>query len=106
MIIGMNSKLIPAHSLTDARAIGATVVAAVDAIRITARKLLRTARAIFSVTRRHVPAWMGAVLTVCLLIPGPLDELLVLVVIGVMAAFKPAMRADFARTIPQAWTAA
>jgi hypothetical protein len=46
---------------------------------------------------------MGAVLTICLLIPGPMDELLV---IAGMAACKPAMRADFAQTVPQAWAAA
>jgi hypothetical protein len=41
-----------------------------------------------------------------LLIPGPVDELLVLVLIARIAAFKPAMRADFAQTVPQAWAAA
>jgi integrase len=40
--------------------------------------------AILTVTRRHFPAWMGAVLTICLLIPGPVDEL----AIAGMAAFK------------------
>jgi hypothetical protein len=34
------------------------------------------------------------------------DELLVLLAIAGMAAFKPAMRADFAQTVPQAWAAA
>jgi hypothetical protein len=53
-----------------------------------------------------VPAWIGGLLKVCLLIPGPVDELLVLVLIAGMAAFKPAMRADFAQTVPQAWAAA
>ena len=52
-----------------------------------------------------MPAWIGGLLTVCLLIPGPVDELLVLLLIAGIAAFKPAMRADFAVTIPQAWKA-
>jgi hypothetical protein len=34
------------------------------------------------------------------------DELLVLVLIAGIAAFKPQMRADFAQTVPQAWAAA
>lgn len=69
----------------------------------TGRKALRTARAIFTVTRRHVPAWLGAVLTVCLFIPGPLDELLILLVIACMVGFKPVMRADLTHAVAQAW---
>jgi hypothetical protein len=83
-------------------AIGNTVAATVDATR----KLIRTAGAILTVTRLHVPAWMGAVLTICLLIPGPVDELLVLLAIAGMAAFKPTKRADFAQTVLQARAAA
>jgi hypothetical protein len=103
---GINSKLLAPALSTGIDAIGNTVAATVDATCATARKLIRTAGAILTVTRRHVPAWIGGLLTICLLIPGPVDELLVLLVIAAMAAFKPAMRADFARTIPQAWTGA
>lgn len=102
----MNSKLLPAPPLAGADALGAAVIAAVDAIRTTTRKFIRTAHAILTVTRRHVPAWIGGLLTVCLLIPGPVDELLVLLLIAVIAAFKPQMRADFAQTIPTTWKAA
>jgi len=70
-------------------AVVAAIAVAATAIRTATRKLLRTASAIVTVTKRHVPAWLGAVLTICLLIPGPVDELLVLLVIGAMAAFKP-----------------
>ena len=64
-------------------------------------------------TQAKAPAWalavvcllMAGVLTVCLFIPGPADELLVLLVIAAMAAFKPDMRADFARAVPAAWKA-
>jgi hypothetical protein len=102
----MNSKLIPALPVTLVGALGAAVIAAVDAIRTAGRKLIRTAHAMFAVTRRHVPAWVGVVLTVALLIPGPVDELLVLVLIAGFAAFKPEMRADFAQAIPTTWKAA
>jgi len=78
-------------------------VAVIAALRIAAVRIIRVARAIFAVTRRHVPAWIGAVLTVCLFIPGPLDEILVLLVIGVMVAFKPVMRADLVGSVHQAW---
>lgn len=91
---------------TTRTAVVAAIAVAATAIRTATRKLLRAAGAIVTVTKRHVPAWLGAVLTICLLIPGPVDELLVLLVIGAMAAFKPAMRADFAQTVPQAWAAA
>ena len=102
----MNSKLLTPALSTGSDAFGAAVATTVDAITTTARRLLRTAHAILAVTRRHVPAWIGGLLTVCLLIPGPVDELLVLVLIAGIAAFKPAMRADFAQTVPQAWAAA
>lgn len=80
----------------------AAVIAA-KAIATTTRQLIRAGHATITVTRRHVPKWVGALLTVALLIPGPIDELLVLLLIAGIAAFKPAMRADFARTVPQAW---
>jgi len=102
----MSSKLLAPALSTGIDPIGNAVAATVDATCTIARKLLRTAGAILTVTRRHVPAWMGAVLTICLLIPGPVDELLVLLAVAGMAAFKPAMRADFAQTVPQAWAAA
>lgn len=68
-----------------------------------ARKSFRTVRAIIVLTKRHVPAWLGAVLTVCLFIPGPLDEFLVLLVIAGMVGFKPVMRSDLASGIREAW---
>jgi hypothetical protein len=67
------------------------------------RRVLRVARAVFAVTKRHVPKWMAGVLTVCLFIPGPLDEFLVLIVIAGMVGFKPAMRSALVSGIKQAW---
>jgi hypothetical protein len=84
-------------------AIGNAIEATAEAIATTTRRLIRTGHVTITVTRRHVPAWIAGLLTICLIIPGPVDELLVLLVIAGMAAFKPAMRADFADVIPQAW---
>lgn len=72
---------------------------AFDSIRRTCRVL----HAVLTVTKRHVPKWIAGLLTVCLFIPGPLDEILVLIVIGVMVGFKPAMRRDLAAGIKNAW---
>jgi hypothetical protein len=60
--------------------------------------IVRLAR-VFHAARRHTPKWLGALITIALLIPGPQDELLVLVILAVWAAFKPAMRRD----IREAW---
>lgn len=72
-------------------------------LRFNAARLGRTAHAIFTVTRRHVPRWVGVVLTACLFIPGPLDELLVLIAIGVLVAVKPVMRRDLILSVAAAW---
>ena len=68
-----------------------------------ARRTWRVLHALLTVTKRHIPKWLAGVLTVCLFIPGPLDELLVLLVIAGMVGFKPAMRADLASGIKQVW---
>lgn len=65
----------------------------------------RVLHAVLTVTKRHVPKWVAGLLTVCLFIPGPLDEVLVLLVIGVMVGFKPVMRRDLASGIKSAWNA-
>lgn len=84
-------------ALDYARIIGA-------AIASNTRRVLRTLHAIIRMTRRHVPKWVAALLTVALLIPGPQDELIVLLVIAGFAAFKPDMRRDIATATREAWT--
>jgi hypothetical protein len=59
----------------------------------------RVTHALIATTRQHVPKWVGVILTVCLFIPGPLDEFLVLILIGVMVAVKPVMRRDLANAV-------
>jgi hypothetical protein len=67
------------------------------------RRTWRVMHSILVVTRRHVPRWVSVLLGVCLFIPGPLDELLVLLVIAGLVGFKPVMRADLASGIKSAW---
>lgn len=67
------------------------------------RRVARTLHAVIAITRRHVPAWLGAALTLALIIPGPIDELLVLIVIAGFAAAKPLMRAELRAGAVTAW---
>lgn len=72
-------------------------------LRCQAMRLHRVMKGVIGVTRRHLPKWMVALVTIALLIPGPQDELLVLVILAGFAAFKPAMRQDIRVTTRQAW---
>jgi hypothetical protein len=67
------------------------------------RRLIRALHAAITITRRHVPAWLGVALAIALAIPGPIDELIVLIVVAGFAAAKPAMRAELRAGIPAAW---
>jgi len=44
-----------------------------------------------------MPKWLGVVIGIALLIPGPQDELLVVLIIAAWAIFKPAMRSDMGK---------
>jgi hypothetical protein len=59
---------------------------------ITTRRLMRAARA-------AMPAWLLAVFGVCLIIPGPFDEMGMLVVLAVLVAVQPVR----ARRAASAW---
>jgi hypothetical protein len=79
--------------------------AALAVVRFT-RRVWRTLHAVITITRRHVPAWLGVALAVALAIPGPVDELIVLIVVAGFAAAKPVMRAELRAGIPAAWRSA
>lgn len=81
---------------------GALITAALAVVDVT-RRSLRTLRVLITITRKHVPAWLGAALAVALAIPGPIDELLVLAVIAGFAACKPVMRAELRAGALTAW---
>lgn len=46
------------------------------------------------VVRRHSPRWLAVLIGIALLIPGPQDEALVALIVLVMIAVKPALRAE------------
>lgn len=73
-----------------ARAAAATIAAAKRAWRIM--------MAVMDVAKRHIP-WLAVVFTACLIIPGPFDEIGALIIVGIYAVFKPAMRAELAIAI-------
>lgn len=80
-------------------------LAALAAVIVGPRRLGRVLHAVIGVARRHAPRWLVIVLNVALAIPGPVDELIVLAIIGVLIAAKPMMRADAVTSIRAAWAA-
>lgn len=68
------------------------------------RRIGRVLQAVFGVTRRHAPRWIVALLAVALAIPGPVDELIVLVIIGALVAIQPVLRAAMVTAVSAAWT--
>ena len=46
------------------------------------RRMWRVTTAVWRFARSHSPKWLLPVLAVCLWIPGPFDELLVLVIVA------------------------
>lgn len=90
--------------MTTAQDVKAGAIVAYNSVQAAVKRIVRTLKAIYTVTKKHVPAWIGAILTVCLFIPGPLDEFLVLLVIAGMIGFKPVMRRELFAAIRGAWT--
>jgi hypothetical protein len=82
------------------------VLAALCALGVLAMVTRRTRRVAFATMRyakRYAPRWLAPAMVVCAFIPGPLDELLVIV-----AALLPILRSHhnrvtFARYIHTAW---
>ena len=66
-------------------------------------RLLRAARAVLAFTVRHAPKWLLPVLAACLLIPGPLDELLVLAAILVPVLRSADARRELTTSVAAAW---
>ena len=68
--------------------------------------LRRTWRVASAVTRfavRHSPKWLVPVLAVCLAIPGPVDELVVLAFILAPVLRSRENRAELAASVRAAW---
>jgi hypothetical protein len=69
----------------------------------TARRLVAVLHAVLSVTRSHGPRWLIVVAGIALAIPGPIDELIVVVLIGVTIWRRPVMRAAMIAAVRAAW---
>ena len=65
----------------------------------------RVVLAVWRFAKGHVPRWLLPVLGVCLLIPGPLDEVLVLAVIAVPVLRSREARSELAAAVTSAWRA-
>jgi hypothetical protein len=63
----------------------------------------RVTKAVWGVARSHSPRWLLPVLAVCLAIPGPLDELLVVAVVLVPVLRSREARAELGGAVRGAW---
>lgn len=75
------------------------------AVRQAARRTGRTIKAAWHAARPHLPRWMVAAFLLCLAVPGPFDELAMMLMIAGMVACKPAMRREMSAAIRSAWSA-
>jgi hypothetical protein len=80
-------------------------LAGVALVAVGPRRGLRVAGAAIAVTREHAPRWLAVVLSVALAIPGPVDELIVLMIVAFVAWRRPVMRAAMVDAVRVAWSA-
>lgn len=66
----------------------------------------RVIRAVWAFARKRCPKWLVPVMAVCLVIPGPVDELLVLAVVAYPVLRSAQARRELAGMIRQAWSGA
>ena len=65
------------------------------------RKVTRTAKALSKLAAKRMPRWAAVLVAVCLAIPGPLDELVVMPVLAVYLLAR--YRAEFATVARSTW---
>ena len=79
------------------------IVCALAAIACMFRRTRRVLAATLRFTRLHAPRWLVPVIAVCLAIPGPIDEMIV-VTIGLAVILRTHRnRHTFARYLRVAW---
>lgn len=66
------------------------------------RRVVRTAKALCKLTMRRAPKWAAGVVAVALVIPGPLDELVIFPVLALWVGLRN--RAEFASVAREAWS--
>ena len=67
------------------------------------RRVGRVTRALWRFARAHTPKWLVPVLAVCLVIPGPFDELAVLAVVLVPVLRSRQVRQELGASVKAAW---
>lgn len=68
----------------------------------TLRRVVRTAKALVSLTMKRAPKWAAGVVAVALVIPGPLDELVIFPALALYVGLRN--RAEFASVAREAWS--
>lgn len=81
------------------------ILAVFAAILATYPRTRRCLVAIHRYGKRHMEPWQLAVVSVCLLIPGPLDELIVAPLLIVLTLRTERKRRVFRRYLTTAWSA-
>jgi hypothetical protein len=71
--------------------------------RVRVSRPVRVAGAVWRFAKGHVPKWLLPILAVCLVIPGPFDELAVLAVVLVPVLRSRDARAELAASVREAW---
>ncbi len=71
--------------------------------RTTATRTRRVTASIWRYAKAHLPKWLLGVLAACLVIPGPLDEIAVLLVLAAIILRSRRNRLVFARYMRTAW---
>ncbi len=64
----------------------------------------QVAKAVWAFAKKRCPKWLVPVMAVCLVIPGPLDEMLVLAVVAYPVLRSREARSELAGMIRLAWT--
>lgn len=72
-------------------------------MRRAALRCWRVLAAVWRFAKAHCPRWALPVLAACLLIPGPLDELLVLAVVAYPVLRSSQARGELAAMVREAW---
>ena len=70
----------------------------------TVRRLARVAKALSKLAAKRMPRWAAVLVAVCLAIPGPLDELVVMPVLAVYLLARH--HAEFAQVARSTWESA
>jgi hypothetical protein len=105
-IQGMHVMHFMAHFILPALADMAMPIGAIAFVLLATMAYGPTRRVTVAVTRytkRHAPKWLLPLLTVCAFIPGPLDEMLLIVAVLATILRTRHQRRVFTRTVSYAW---